>query len=411
MVKMGRVFIASTSLSKRQLRLTCPGWWVLYCCRQGCIRQGYMGTEPSSALPGAGGATRSSRGPHFGAQGGIFALSLRAKWLRVLRRGLVLRNRSLAVPKAWSPEQQLDYLWSCWHGEVNDTSGQPCEVNVTDWSSARLEVEALEEGNYSFRLQALRRNSSRMADAWWWVRVRRRRMPLVVGQVPWSSGGLVSVSAPLGPAIGHVFGSTVCPMPPGWSWHWLLTEDDYILAILNTSVQLGRSKGLWTSLYLRCFSRLGLQFACLRQSVGSSLEVRSSDFRGTPLVAGRVLRLRLAGPEPFGAHGYGGHSTAGGWLGVALGALLGGRPTGRRALGAAPELWRGLGHSLPSEHLRLEGPPRGTAELRLLPVPFANGGLGELVDARDRLAKQLQQQVFPQAGRLGAADLGALGGV
>ena len=172
--------------------------------------------------------------------------------------------------EASSPEQQLDYAWSCWQGAVNDTSGEPCEVNVTDWSSARLEVEALEEGSYSFRLQVWSRNSSRMADAWWWVRVRRRRIPLVVGQVPWSSGGLVSVRAPVAPAIGHVFGSAACPMPVGWSWHWLLTGDDYILAILNTSVQ----------------------------SLGSSLEVRSSDFRGHLLTPEESYGYALMGLSP-----------------------------------------------------------------------------------------------------------------
>lgn len=192
-----------------------------------------------------------------------------------------------SVPK--DDPSRLEFSWSCFVGVLtglNETElldAQECNLSssIDDWReqpTLEMEGDVLEEGDYTFmvKVRPVVPNGTlaepSQGEAWWVLHLGRRRLPLVLLRMPWDDGEDVSMLGPEGPAVAEATGTATCPVPFDWRWHWLLTQQGRILAVLKTTVQ----------------------------SLGTSVEVSSLDFRGDllhPRQSYRYALVATAGSE------------------------------------------------------------------------------------------------------------------
>lgn len=204
-----------------------------------------------------------------------------------------------SVPK--EDPSRLEFSWSCFVGvltglnETEQLDAQECNLSssIDDWReqpTLEMEGDVLEEGDYTFMVKVRPVRDvpngtlaelpgpqgpppphpappppQPTGEAWWVMRLGRRRLPLVVLRMPWDDGEDVSMLGPEGPAVAQVSGTATCPVPFDWRWHWVLTQQGRILAALKTTVQ----------------------------SLGTSVEVSSHDFRGDLLHPRQSYRYAL----------------------------------------------------------------------------------------------------------------------
>lgn len=156
------------------------------------------------------------------------------------------------------PSTELEYFWSCVEGDFFENAtdmGMSCDNMTEDWSDSpelHLESGFLAEGSHTFTLQVRRRGEEAVSEAMHVVHVSSHPQPLVVLKVPWTFGGPVSVARHSGLVRALVSDSCLIP---NWNWQWVLTRNDVVLALLNTSVleHLGqqRSCPAWRGWHVR----------------------------------------------------------------------------------------------------------------------------------------------------------------
>ncbi|CAJ1386495.1 unnamed protein product [Effrenium voratum] len=193
------------------------------------------------------------------------------------------------------PSTELEYFWSCVEGDFFENAtdmGMSCDNMTEDWSDSpelHLESGFLAEGSHTFTLQVRRRGEEAVSEAMHVVHVSSHPQPLVVLKVPWTFGGPVSVARHSGLVRALVSDSCLIP---NWNWQWVLTRNDVVLALLNTSV--------------------------LEQPLSAGQEVVTSEFRGDLLVPGWSYEYALVGLSNDTAKRF-----APGWYLAALEAMSG----------------------------------------------------------------------------------------